>query len=173
MLLMLSAGILLLSAGIPVVVMFHPRWLASIEYENHSTKSNCTVLEVALRRECGDETVVIGYRWTYRVLESLCENELIKTDDTCNSHPLSVNLTRHCYVHNSCDSFKWNHHTEQNRNLTLLGLGITLGGVLILLPIVLSYLNTLVNKYRQTKTVNLTGMTTKIDKNNDYDNEEP
>ena len=125
-----SVGWALFLTGIPMLIVFNSRWSSSIKYEENSTPTNCTVLAVSVYEICNSDNP--GTRWTYTSYVPMCNKKLIKTDDTCNSHPLSVNLTRHCYVHNSCDSFKWNHHVVMNRNQTICGLVfVIVGGLLV------------------------------------------
>ena len=118
-------GCVMLIIGLPVFIVFTLRWRNSADFESNSTSTECRVVKrktiMTCKREDGD---YLGTQWGYNVEVRFCNNKILyRGDDECNYSAIPVGEVRPCRVHDNCDSFKWNHATEKNKNSSFVGAG--------------------------------------------------
>ena len=119
-------GVIFFIIGLPMFIVFTLRWRDSVDFEENSTLTDCTVVKVKTIQTCTDDNgAYTGTRWGYNVEVPLCNNKnLYRGDDTCNDAAISLGSTRLCRVHDDCETFKWKHQTEVNKNVSFVGAGI-------------------------------------------------
>ena len=130
---MCSTSVIFFIIGLPVFIVFTLRWRDSVDFEENSTLTGCTVVGIKTVRKCiGKGGSTTGYEWAYNVHVALCDNKILyRADDNCNGEALQNGTTHSCKVHNDCDSFKWNHDTEANKNSSFIGAGFLAASFLV------------------------------------------